>query len=86
MLQMYADLYNGGKIDDPGLDNLWGFYGTSNANRLATVRCRLVGLDEERLADDYPYQYIVQEVEDMDISDVDKKMFYENVATNIFKL
>ncbi|MDG2174968.1 MAG: amidohydrolase family protein [Gammaproteobacteria bacterium] len=51
LLQMYADLYNSGKIDDPGFDSLWGFYGTSNANRPATVRRRLADLDEERLAD-----------------------------------
>jgi 5-carboxyvanillate decarboxylase len=51
LLKMYADLTNSGKIDDPGFDSLWGFYGTSNAERPATVRRRLADLDEERLAD-----------------------------------
>jgi len=51
LLQMYADLHNSGKIDDPGFNSLWGFYGTSNADRPATVRRRLADLDEERLAD-----------------------------------
>jgi 5-carboxyvanillate decarboxylase len=51
LLKMYADLYNSGKIEDPGFDSLWGFYGTSNANRPATVRRRLADLDDERLAD-----------------------------------
>ena len=51
LLKMYADLTNSGKIDDPGFDSLWGFYGTSIAYRPATVRRRLADLDEERLAD-----------------------------------
>jgi 5-carboxyvanillate decarboxylase len=51
LLKMYADLTNSGKINDPGFDSLWGFYGTSIADRPATVRRRLADLDEEKLAD-----------------------------------
>jgi len=38
---------------------------------------------------DYPYQYVPQEVIDMDnmaISDSDKKLFYQDVAEKVFKL
>jgi 2,3-dihydroxybenzoate decarboxylase len=48
-----------------------------------------IGVDRVMYAMDYPYQYVLQEVTDMDnmdISAVDKKMFYEKVATKVFKL
>jgi 2,3-dihydroxybenzoate decarboxylase len=48
-----------------------------------------IGVDRVMFAMDYPYQYQLQEVVDMDnmeISDADKKMFYETVATKVFNL
>jgi len=51
MMEMYRDLYENGKIDDPGFESLWGFYGSSMAPRPVEVRRKLADLDEERLAD-----------------------------------
>lgn len=48
-----------------------------------------VGVDRVMYAMDYPYQYLPQEVTDldnMDISDADKKLFFEDVATRVFRL
>jgi 2,3-dihydroxybenzoate decarboxylase len=48
-----------------------------------------IGVDRVMYAMDYPYQYLKQEVVDMDamdISDADKKLFFEGVATKVFKL
>lgn len=48
-----------------------------------------VGVDRVMYAMDYPYQYLQQEVIDMDnmdMSDELKKMFYQDVATKVFKL
>ena len=48
-----------------------------------------IGVDRVMYAMDYPYQYVKQEVLDMDnmaISEADKKMFYEDVASKVFKL
>ena len=48
-----------------------------------------LGVDRVMYAMDYPYQYVKQEVLDMDnmdIPDVDKKMFYQGVAEKVFKL
>jgi len=48
-----------------------------------------IGLERVMYAMDYPYQYVKQEVTDMDnmdMSDTDKKMFYQDVATKVFKL
>ena len=51
LLDIYRDLYESRQLDDPGFDSLWGFYGTSDAPRPATVRRKLADLDDERLAD-----------------------------------
>lgn len=51
MMDMYRDLYENGKIDDPGFTSLWGFYGSSMEPRPVTVRRKLADLGEERLAD-----------------------------------
>ena len=51
MMDMYRELYENGKIDDPGFTSLWGFYGSSMAPRPVTVRRKLADLDAERLAD-----------------------------------
>jgi len=48
-----------------------------------------IGMDRVMYAMDYPYQYVRQEVTDMDnmaISDADKKLFYQGVAEKVFKL
>jgi len=48
-----------------------------------------IGVDRVMYAMDYPYQYLKQEVVDMDameISDTDKKLFFEGVATKVFSL
>lgn len=48
-----------------------------------------IGVDRVMYAMDYPYQYVLQEVRDMDamaISDADKKLFYQGVAERVFKL
>lgn len=49
----------------------------------------VIGVDRVMYAMDYPYQYVPQEVLDMDnmdMSDADKKMFYQGVAEKVFKL
>ena len=51
MMDMYRDLYESGKLDDPGFGSLWGFYGSSMAPRPVTVRRKLADLDGERLHD-----------------------------------
>jgi len=51
MMDLYRDLYENGKIDDPGFESLWGFYGSSMEPRPVTVRRKLADLGEERLAD-----------------------------------
>jgi len=51
MMDMYRDLYENGRIDDPGFTSLWGFYGSSMAPRPAEVRRKLADLGAERLAD-----------------------------------
>lgn len=51
MMDMYRDLYENGKIDDPGFTSLWGFYGSSMAPRPVTVRRKLADLGAERIAD-----------------------------------
>lgn len=51
MMNLYVDLIEKGKIDDPGFASLWGFYGTSMAPRPVAVRRKLADLDDERLAD-----------------------------------
>ncbi len=48
-----------------------------------------LGVDRVMYAMDYPYQYQKKEVLDMDnmdIPDADKKMFYQGVAEKVFKL
>jgi len=48
-----------------------------------------IGVDKVMYAMDYPYQYVLQEVRDMDamdISDEHKKLFYQEVAERVFKL
>lgn len=50
---------------------------------------QVIGVDRVMYAMDYPYQYTPQEVIDldnMDMSDADKKMFYQGVAEKVFKL
>lgn len=49
----------------------------------------VIGVDRIMYAMDYPYQFSLQEVVDldnMDMSDADKKMFYQGVAEKVFKL
>ena len=50
---------------------------------------QVIGGDRVMYAMDYPYQYTPQEVLDldnMDMPDVSKKMFYQDVAQKVFKL
>lgn len=50
---------------------------------------QVIGVDRVMYAMDYPYQYTPQEVIDMDNMDMDdatKKMFYQDVAEKVFKL
>jgi 2,3-dihydroxybenzoate decarboxylase len=50
---------------------------------------QVIGADRVMYAMDYPYQYTPQEVIDldnMDMPDVAKKMFYQDVAEKVFKL
>ena len=51
MMDMYRDLYETRKLDDPGFSSLWGFYGSSMEPRPVTVRRKLADLDDERIAD-----------------------------------
>ena len=50
---------------------------------------QVIGKERVMYAMDYPYQYTPQEVVDMDnmdMSDEDKKLFYQGVAEKVFKL
>lgn len=50
---------------------------------------QVIGKDRVMYAMDYPYQYTPQEVVDldnMDMSDADKKAFYQDVAEKVFRL
>lgn len=50
---------------------------------------QVIGVDRVMYAMDYPYQYSSQEVIDldnMDMTDATKKMFYQSVAEKVFKL
>jgi 2,3-dihydroxybenzoate decarboxylase len=47
----FRKIIDGKLVDDPGFYSLWGFYLTSNAERPAAVRRRLVDLDALRLKD-----------------------------------
>src|SRR3954471_10667696 len=49
MLRRYQDQV--GKIDDPGFDSLWGFYGGGRSERASSVFERLADLGERRIAD-----------------------------------
>lgn len=48
--RLYKRLLEAGKAD-PGFQSLWGFYLTSPAERPTTIRRKLLGLGEERIAD-----------------------------------
>lgn len=50
---------------------------------------QVLGADRVMYAMDYPYQYLPQEVLDMDamqMSDADKRLFFQGVAEKVFKL
>jgi 2,3-dihydroxybenzoate decarboxylase len=50
---------------------------------------QVIGVDRVMYAMDYPYQYSSQEViglDNMDMTDATKKMFYQSVAEKVFKL
>ncbi|MDT8398763.1 MAG: amidohydrolase family protein [Pseudomonadales bacterium] len=50
---------------------------------------QVLGVDRVMYAMDYPYQFVPQEVRDLDamtMSDHDKKLFYQGVAEKVFKL
>src|SRR5690606_25526636 len=50
---------------------------------------QVLGRDRVMYAMDYPYQYSLEEVaalDAMDMSDEDKKMFFQTVAEKVFKL
>ena len=50
---------------------------------------QVIGLDRVMYAMDYPYQYTPQEVLDLDDMNMpieDKKMFFQTVAEQVFKL
>jgi 5-carboxyvanillate decarboxylase len=48
-----------------------------------------MGMDRVMYAMDYPYQYVLEEVQAMEalpLSDAHKKMFFESNAANLFRL
>ncbi len=50
---------------------------------------QVLGVDRVMYAMDYPYQFVPQEVRDldaMDMNDADKKQFFQGVAETVFKL
>ena len=50
MFEIYGRLLDGGKLDDPGFESLWGFYLRSPSPRTAFIRDCMTDLGAKRLA------------------------------------